>query len=180
MTRNEKDKTRWITIRFIERHCNIEKTCQVCGEEDAQIHHIDYTNPYLINLLCKQCHIKLHKNEIAQQAIINIKNAPYYVESKSVITKAKPIAVKIKAYSPWENFGSELKHQRKLKNLSIQKLSDLSGVSKSYLDYLERGKRLPSVFIIKSLVNALEISYHSLLNSLIIDYRIALKEGNNE
>lgn len=57
-----------------------------------------------------------------------------------------------------DNFGIMLKHYRKLKNLSLKQLEEISGVSASYVNRLERGERKsPSITKILQLAEALEI-----------------------
>lgn len=69
--RQEKDRIRFRTIRYLERYCNIEKKCQICGEK-AEIHHTDYKNYLKVNLLCKKHHVLLHKGELITPPIIDL------------------------------------------------------------------------------------------------------------
>ena len=68
---NEKNKIRFLTIRFIERHCNIERKCQICGEK-AEIHHPNYKDYLKVNFLCKEHHTALHKFELIPPPIIDL------------------------------------------------------------------------------------------------------------
>lgn len=86
--KREKDKTRFRTIRFIERYCNLEMKCQICGEK-AQIHHPNYNDYLKINLLCKKHHIALHNFELVLPPIIDlekirIKNSPAEEKKKYI------------------------------------------------------------------------------------------------
>ncbi|WP_419917939.1 helix-turn-helix domain-containing protein [Candidatus Poriferisocius sp.] len=62
-----------------------------------------------------------------------------------------------------EAFGSYLRSQRKLAQLTLRELSDLAQVSNPYLSQLERGLHQPSVRVIKSLAKALNLSAETLL-----------------
>ncbi|WP_420638749.1 helix-turn-helix domain-containing protein [Candidatus Poriferisocius sp.] len=62
-----------------------------------------------------------------------------------------------------EAFGSYLRSQRKLAQLTLRELSDLAQVSNPYLSQLERGMHQPSVRVIKSLAKALNLSAETLL-----------------
>lgn len=67
----EKNKIRYRTIRYIERYCNLEMKCQVCGQE-AEIHHPNYNDYLKINLLCKKHHTQLHNFELVPPEIIDL------------------------------------------------------------------------------------------------------------
>ena len=62
-----------------------------------------------------------------------------------------------------EAFGTYLRSQRKLAQLTLRELSDLAQVSNPYLSQLERGLHQPSVRVIKSLATALNLSAETLL-----------------
>lgn len=62
-----------------------------------------------------------------------------------------------------EAFGTYLRSQRKLAQLTLRELSDLAEVSNPYLSQLERGLHQPSVRVIKSLAKALNLSAEALL-----------------
>lgn len=34
--------------------------CRICGDEKAQRHHPDYSNPRVVEWLCKLCHVEHH------------------------------------------------------------------------------------------------------------------------
>lgn len=69
--KHEKDKIRFRTIRYIERKCDIERKCQICGEK-AEIHHPNYNDYLKVNLLCKKHHTALHNFELIPPPIINL------------------------------------------------------------------------------------------------------------
>ena len=79
-----------------------------------------------------------------------------------------------------EQFGVLLKNLRKLKGLSIARLSELSKVSPSYITRIEKGSRkTPKPEILKKLAPHLDVSYDELMakagyltrddNTLLID-----------
>jgi transcriptional regulator with XRE-family HTH domain len=65
--------------------------------------------------------------------------------------------------APWDAFGSYLRTQRHLAQLSLRQLADLTQVSNPYLSQIERGLHQPSIAIIKSLAEALNLSVRDLL-----------------
>jgi transcriptional regulator with XRE-family HTH domain len=70
------------------------------------------------------------------------------------------------AFGVTENFGLLLKHHRTLLNLTLKELEDLSGVSASYLNRLEKGDRKsPSISKCFQICDSLDIPYHSLLTT---------------
>lgn len=68
---NEKNKIRFLTIRYVERHCNIERKCQICGEK-AEIHHPNYKDYLKVNFLCKKHHTALHNFELIPPPVIDL------------------------------------------------------------------------------------------------------------
>jgi transcriptional regulator with XRE-family HTH domain len=67
-----------------------------------------------------------------------------------------------------ENFGLMIKHYRKIKNYSLKQLEELSGVSASYVNRLERGERKsPSITKILQLAEALGIPNSMLVATII-------------
>jgi transcriptional regulator with XRE-family HTH domain len=65
--------------------------------------------------------------------------------------------------APWDAFGTYLRNQRQLAQLSLRQLADLTKVSNPYLSQIERGLHRPSIAIIKSLAEALNLSTKDLL-----------------
>lgn len=60
--------------------------------------------------------------------------------------------------------GNRIREVRKNKGISLSKLAQISGISKSYLSYVERNlKKNPSVDIVKKISIALDITVESLL-----------------
>ncbi len=63
----------------------------------------------------------------------------------------------------WDAFGTYLRSQRQLAQLSLRQLAALTKVSNPYLSQIERGLHRPSINIIKSLAEALNLSVSDLL-----------------
>ena len=57
-------------------------------------------------------------------------------------------------------FGLRVREARKAKGWSIERLSLESNVNKNYISDLERGKRNPTLLIVDTLCNALDIPVH--------------------
>jgi transcriptional regulator with XRE-family HTH domain len=71
------------------------------------------------------------------------------------------------ADDPWkqqvEAFGRFMHSQRKLAKLSLRELAARTEVSNAYLSQLERGLHAPSVRVLKSLADALNVSAETML-----------------
>jgi transcriptional regulator with XRE-family HTH domain len=65
--------------------------------------------------------------------------------------------------SPGGAFGAYLRSQRQLAQLSLRQLANLAKVSDAYLSQIERGMHQPSVGIIRSLAESLQLSTEELL-----------------
>jgi transcriptional regulator with XRE-family HTH domain len=59
--------------------------------------------------------------------------------------------------------GGFIRSQRRLANLSLRQLADLTEVSNPYLSQIERGLHEPSVRVLKSIARALNVSAETLL-----------------
>ena len=68
---------------------------------------------------------------------------------------------------PWRTqqsiLGEFIRSQRRLAQLSLRELASMTKVSNAYLSQIERGLHQPSVRVLKSLANALNISAETLL-----------------
>jgi transcriptional regulator with XRE-family HTH domain len=62
-----------------------------------------------------------------------------------------------------EVFGAFIRSQRKLANLTLRQLADLTSLSNPYLSELERGMHQPTVRVLKQLSGALNVSAEMLL-----------------
>lgn len=61
-----------------------------------------------------------------------------------------------------ETLGAFIRAQRQLANLSLRQMADLAKVSNPYLSQLERGLHEPSVRVLQSIANALDLSAETL------------------
>jgi transcriptional regulator with XRE-family HTH domain len=68
---------------------------------------------------------------------------------------------------PWDTqmkaLGSFIRSQRKLANLSLRQLAELTSLSNPYLSQIERGLHQPSVRVLRLLADALNVSAETLL-----------------
>lgn len=64
------------------------------------------------------------------------------------------------ANSTIEILINNIKYFRSLKNLTQEKLSEISGISKDYLSEIERGKKTPSIKRLIKIAEALEIDVY--------------------
>ena len=68
---------------------------------------------------------------------------------------------------PWdtqrEALGAFIRTQRKLANLSLRQLAEMTSLSNPYLSQVERGLHQPSVRVLKLLSDALNVSAETLL-----------------
>jgi transcriptional regulator with XRE-family HTH domain len=62
-----------------------------------------------------------------------------------------------------EALGSFIRTQRKLADLSLRELAEMTEVSNPYLSQLERGLHQPSVRVLKAIADALNVSAETLL-----------------
>ena len=62
-----------------------------------------------------------------------------------------------------EAFGAFIRSQRKLANLTLRQLAELTSLSNPYLSELERGMHQPSVRVLRQLSSALNLSGEILL-----------------
>ena len=68
---------------------------------------------------------------------------------------------------PWDTqlqaLGAFIRTQRKLANLSLRQLADMTSLSNPYLSQIERGLHQPSVRVLKLISEALDVSAETLL-----------------
>jgi transcriptional regulator with XRE-family HTH domain len=71
------------------------------------------------------------------------------------------------ADDPWkaqlETLGAFIKTQRQVANLSLREMARMTDVSNAYLSQIERGLHQPSVRVLRSLADALNVSAETLL-----------------
>ncbi len=70
-----------------------------------------------------------------------------------------------------------LKHIREEKKLSLDKVAEMTGVSKSMLGQIERGQSNPTITTVWKIANGLKVSFTSLLNQPESDAVIVAKEN---
>ena len=73
--RNYKSNVRNKTKKYMKEHnINFDK-CIMCGNDSyIEIHHIDYTKPYIVSPLCMKCHRNQHSKNPKSIRIINLKD----------------------------------------------------------------------------------------------------------
>jgi transcriptional regulator with XRE-family HTH domain len=84
---------------------------------------------------------------------------------------------------PWEAqreaLGSFIRAQRKMSNLSLRQLAELTSLSNPYLSQLERGLHQPSVRVLKLISDALNVSAETLLTEAgLINPASPAEDGN--
>ena len=62
-----------------------------------------------------------------------------------------------------EALASELRHQRRRQNFSLEQLAALSGVSRSMISKIERGEAVPSTVVLSRLAEALDVTFAKLM-----------------
>ena len=69
--------------------------------------------------------------------------------------------------TPWQDqveaLGAFIRTQRKLANLSLRELASLTDLSNAYLSQIERGLHEPSVRVLRSIAQALDLSAGTVL-----------------
>jgi transcriptional regulator with XRE-family HTH domain len=83
---------------------------------------------------------------------------------------------------PWrfqrEALGAFIRTQRKLANLSLREMAELTNVSNPYLSQVERGLHEPSVRVLRSIARALDLSAETMLTQAgLIDEATGTRDG---
>ena len=85
---------------------------------------------------------------------------------------------------PWqaqrEALGAFIHSQRKLANLSLRQLADLTSLSNPYLSQVERGLHQPSVRALKAIADALNVSAETLLTEAGLVDALASRKRSEE
>lgn len=150
----ERDKARAKVNRLFERkNPRIEKICQVCGsKEKVQFHHIDYSKPYIVNILCRDCHVDYHRG------IIKI---PRAIDLEKICKK--PIGTKKGQRVPYKRqWLKDLWIERGYK--SVYELADKCIISGTYIESIARTSVKPSERTAKELANLLDFDYKKLFD----------------
>jgi transcriptional regulator with XRE-family HTH domain len=79
-----------------------------------------------------------------------------------------------------EAFGAFIRSQRKLANLTLRQLADLTSLSNPYLSELERGMHQPTVRVLRQLSDALNVSAELLLAEAGLLDRVSGAEARSE
>jgi transcriptional regulator with XRE-family HTH domain len=73
----------------------------------------------------------------------------------------------VAVHDPWqaqrEALGAFIRSQRRMANLSLRQLAELTHLSNPYLSQVERGLHQPSVRVLKAISDALNLSAETLL-----------------
>ncbi len=79
-----------------------------------------------------------------------------------------------------ETIGKNIRKHRQIKNLTIEDLADLAGLSKNYVSLVERGRKIPSLETVIKLINALNVSADEILCDVTnVGYKIHTTELTN-
>lgn len=82
--------------------------------------------------------------------------------------------------------SKNLKHLRNERKLSLDKLADLTGISKTMLGQIERGESNPSITTVWKIANGLKISFTALINEppsdavVVPKSKVQVLEENNQ
>jgi transcriptional regulator with XRE-family HTH domain len=92
---------------------------------------------------------------------------------------------KVAMQDPWqvqrEALGAFIRTQRRMANLSLRQLAELTHLSNPYLSQVERGLHQPSVRVLKQISDALNLSAETLLTQAgLLDAAVAGAEGDQE
>ncbi len=79
-----------------------------------------------------------------------------------------------------EAFGAFIRSQRKLANLTLRQLAELTSLSNPYLSELERGMHQPTVRVLRQLSDALNVSAELLLAEAGLLDRVSGAETRSE
>jgi transcriptional regulator with XRE-family HTH domain len=80
-----------------------------------------------------------------------------------------------------ESLGAFIRSQRRLANLSLRDMAELTHVSNPYLSQIERGLHEPSVRVLRSIARALNLSAETLLSQAgVLDGEEVHVAGNGE
>jgi transcriptional regulator with XRE-family HTH domain len=82
---------------------------------------------------------------------------------------------------PWqvqrEALGAFIRTQRRMANLSLRQLADLTHLSNPYLSQVERGLHQPSVRVLKAISDALNVSAETLMTQAGLIDAVAAETG---
>ena len=77
--------------------------------------------------------------------------------------------------------GGFIRSQRKLANLSLRQLAELTSLSNPYLSQIERGLHQPSVRVLRLLADALNVSAETLLSEAgLLEHAAGAARGDTD
>jgi transcriptional regulator with XRE-family HTH domain len=92
--------------------------------------------------------------------------------------------VEVTVTDPWqaqrEALGAFIRTQRKMANLSLRQLAELTSLSNPYLSQIERGLHQPSVRVLKAISDALNLSAETLLAQAGLFDAVAREDTDEE
>ena len=91
-----------------------------------------------------------------------IRALPRTILSGSFNVVVEEVAVTESWQTQREALGAFIRSQRKMANLSLRQLADLTSLSNPYLSQVERGLHEPSVRVLKAISDALNVSAETL------------------
>ena len=94
--------------------------------------------------------------------------------SRRLLAKVSTVLYIAKVTQPLSDLGTVIREQREGTARSLRKLAENAGISTPYLSQIERGLRMPSAEILKSIARALSIRAEALFE------RAGLLEGVGE
>lgn len=149
----DRDKARAKVNRLFERKKpQIEKICQVCGSrEKIEFHHIDYSKPYVVNILCKYCHSDFHRGIIQIPKAIDLERLCI-----------EPILDRRMQRVPYKRQWLKNLWQEKGFENSRQ-IADACNISSAYIEAIARTDIKPSKKVAKKIGEILQFDYEKLL-----------------
>ncbi len=79
--------------------------------------------------------------------------------------------------SPHKLFGEQLRQERKKQGLTVQKVADTCGTSRSYITLIENGRRLPGKKILPKIAEALQIKPEVVLGWYLAEISHKMHKG---
>lgn len=75
--------------------------------------------------------------------------------------------MKMISYEINEQLGKRIEYLRKMKRFTQETLSFESGINKNYISDLERGKRNPTLKVLKAIADALSVTLENLFKGIV-------------
>lgn len=129
-----KNHTRQKTTKALKK-IDMKFKCQLCGANNTQVHHTDYSKYYLVSFLCFNCHREHHRRKIDIPAPIDIRKFLPNEHSTEINLRQER---KVHPNRTW------LKKLRERLCLTHMEIGKKVGISGCYAEELERSCILPS------------------------------------